>query len=120
VYGKVTQRRGQLKHFAVDVADDGKQESWTKLFKHLDQVCELVDKEIQSGSSVYIHCSQGQSRSATTVMAYLIKRRGFSYQQAFDHVKAHRSAVHPKEVFIKGLQDIAKTNSGTHSETGDQ
>ncbi|OCT82150.1 phosphatidylglycerophosphatase and protein-tyrosine phosphatase 1 [Xenopus laevis] len=50
--------------------------------EHLQQGVEFIDKHRQKGSSVYIHCKAGRSRSATMVAAYLIQRHKWKPDEA--------------------------------------
>lgn len=53
--------------------------------------------------TVYVHCSQGVSRSATMVMWYLVRHRGFSALEAAIHVKSRRIKVSPGDEFVNHL-----------------
>ncbi|HSG14818.1 MAG TPA: dual specificity protein phosphatase [Anaerolineae bacterium] len=48
----------------------------------LDTGTEFMERHIQSGSSVLIHCAKGRGRSATLVAAYFMRYRGCSYDEA--------------------------------------
>lgn len=47
--------------------------------------------------AVLVHCYFGVSRSATVVIAYIMKKYGLSYSEAFEKVKAKRSIVYPNQ-----------------------
>ena len=49
-------------------------------------------------------CVTGISRSATIVIAYLMKTRGKTLQEAFRHVRDLRPVVHPNAGFIQELE----------------
>ena len=53
---------------------------------------------------VLVHCNAGVSRSATVVIAFLMKEKNFSFQEAFHHVKKRRPCIRPNEGFVKQLQ----------------
>lgn len=42
---------------------------------------------------VLVHCVKGVSRSASIVMGYLMKIKGFTYKEAYELVKSHRKQV---------------------------
>lgn len=49
--------------------------------------------------------SQGISRSASVVIAYLIKNHGMSYEFAFAFVKKYRACIQPNSGFVKCLKE---------------
>jgi atypical dual specificity phosphatase len=49
--------------------------------------------------NVLVHCTAGISRSASIVIAYLIKEHNMSYQQALAYVKSRRPIVKPNDAF---------------------
>jgi len=48
----------------------------------LDAGTEFIERIIQAGGTVLVHCAKGRGRSATLVAAYLMRYRGYSYAQA--------------------------------------
>ena len=44
------------------------------------------------------------SRSSTVVIAYMMHRRNWDYQQAYEYVKSKRRFVHPNAGFIAQLK----------------
>lgn len=58
-------------------------------FAILDQAC-LEDVR------TLVHCARGDSRSATLVAAYLIKRRCLSYEQALSFLRQQRLCIEPQ------------------------
>jgi protein-tyrosine phosphatase len=72
----------------------------------------FIDSALSSSSSspppvcVYVHCSQGVSRSPTMVMWYLMKYRGFTAIEAVKHVKSRRVKVSPTESFVTLLLNL--------------
>lgn len=54
-----------------------------------------------------MHCRSGVSRSASTLLSYLIKRRGLSLYHALTHVR-HCRNIRPNCGFFEKLQELEK------------
>lgn len=55
---------------------------------------------------VLVHCMCGVSRSATLVVAYLMRAESMTLQTAFAHVKARRSMIAPNPHFARSLMAL--------------
>ena len=55
---------------------------------------------------VLVHCQSGISRSATVVIAYLIKHKGMSLIEAYEHCLSIRPMINPNDGFFRALQDF--------------
>jgi hypothetical protein len=55
------------------------------------------------GKRILFHCMQGVSRSATLLIAYLMKSDGLSLREAFEMTKSKRSKVRPNGDFAEAL-----------------
>jgi hypothetical protein len=62
----------------------------------LEEAINFIDSGIQIffmliiiilGNCVYVHCAAGINRSPAIVCAYLMKKNGWSYDEAFEYVK---------------------------------
>jgi protein-tyrosine phosphatase len=61
------------------------------LLFHLPEAVEELEKALAPRwAKVYVHCTAGINRGPTLAAAYLIKARGLSAQQAYDHIHARR------------------------------
>ena len=58
------------------------------------------------GCRVLVHCSAGESRSPTLVIAFLISTRGCSFLEAFSLVKQRRPSINPNPSFVAQLKQI--------------
>ena len=64
-----------------------------------DKLKELLD----SGKSVYVHCTAGMSRAAATVIIYLVLYDDFTVDSATEFVKKHRSIICPNYAVINNV-----------------
>ncbi|XP_062590846.1 uncharacterized protein LOC134252389 isoform X2 [Saccostrea cucullata] len=76
----------------------------TDLMKHWDKTFMFIKEARNRNSKVLVHCKMGISRSASTVMAYLMKEHRMSRQEAYDYVKEKRSCIMPNSAFWKQLE----------------
>ncbi|KAA0176043.1 hypothetical protein FNF27_02435 [Cafeteria roenbergensis] len=58
---------------------------------------------------VFVHCQAGASRSATIVIALVMRVTGWSLRRSFAHVRARRAVVSPNFGFFAQLQRFEKT-----------
>jgi len=66
---------------------------------------------------VLVHCVQGISRSASVVVAYLMKYEGMSLREAHKFVKERRSIAEPRKTFVDQLGDFEKQIYGISAPT---
>ncbi|GFN76842.1 protein phosphatase slingshot [Plakobranchus ocellatus] len=90
---------GMLQYYTVRVMDVEESD----LLKHWDKTYKFICKARNNNSKVLVHCKMGISRSASTVMAFLMKDRRWSVDEAFTFVKARRSCVQPNAGFMEQL-----------------
>lgn len=62
----------------------------------------------EQNGRVLVHCCQGVSRSTSLVIAYLMWRKGQSFEDAFDFVKAARGIANPNMGFACQLLQCQK------------
>jgi hypothetical protein len=68
--------------------------------------CNFIEKHIKQGGSVLLHCQAGASRSASIVIAYLIKCHQLSLEEAFKLSKQRRILTSPNTGFWRQLKDF--------------
>jgi len=73
------------------------------LLSSLPKIIEFIHDARVRGSSVFVHCRAGMSRSSTAVIAYVMCTTKLSTSDAFDHVKRCREIVRPNNGFLRQL-----------------
>jgi len=66
----------------------------------LEKGAAFINEALHSGGVVYVHCSQGVSRSPTVVLYHLIKHHKMMLLEAAELVKAKRVKVSPTDGFV--------------------
>lgn len=72
--------------------------------KAFPEAIEFIEKAIQSGGCVLVHCNAGISRSATIVLAYLMKAKAMSLNDAFTYLRSKRPSSFPNSGFMIQLK----------------
>ncbi|XP_053091479.1 protein phosphatase Slingshot homolog 3 isoform X2 [Pangasianodon hypophthalmus] len=75
----------------------------TDLLSHWNNTYMFINEARKSGQSVLVHCKMGVSRSASTVIAFLMKQQGWTLEDALNHVRERRPIVQPNDSFLKQL-----------------
>jgi protein tyrosine phosphatase len=68
-----------------------------------------MSEALSSQQAVLVHCEAGISRSATTVIAYLMKFHNMTLGQAFQHTKERRRIINPNTGFVEQLRRFEHT-----------
>jgi hypothetical protein len=82
------------------------------MLPYFDGTSDCIDRTIDQGCSVLVHCRQGISRSASIVIAFLMKHRKMSKEEAYIFVKKRRPVVAPNEGFWSQLTVFETQLSG--------
>ena len=70
------------------------------IFEHFEAAAQFINGALDApGRKVLVHCGRGISRSASLVIAALMRRRGISYADAFALVAAKRPCIYPNVGF---------------------
>jgi len=73
------------------------------LGKHLDEFTAFMDKCVGEKKKVLVHCAAGINRSATLLIAYLVRRRGMCLKDAISLCHAKRPIILTNEAFVMAL-----------------
>lgn len=85
------------------------------IHNYFDLVADRINAEVRRGNKVLVHCMAGVSRSATLVLAYLMKYRNLSLRQAHDLCKQRRPYIRPNPGFWRRLCDYEERLFGVRS-----
>ena len=86
-------------HKWIDLEDDTE----SSILKHIDEALDWIEKHLET-KNVLVHCHMGISRSASLVLAFLIKNFGMTLDQAYQHTVAIRDTISPNSTFWKELK----------------
>ena len=92
-----------IEYLRVPVEDSLEADLLSRLDRAVDFLARPLSDPYACGS-VLVHCRQGVSRSATIVLAYLMRERGHSLRSALTHVQQRRF-IKPNDAFLRQLTD---------------
>lgn len=71
--------------------------------KYFDYTFCMIELSLIKKYKTLINCHMGISRSASIVIAYLMRKKNLSYYDAYDFVKSKRKIINPNYGFEKKL-----------------
>ena len=72
--------------------------------QYFDKTYKIIENSVNKNEKILVHCHAGISRSATIVIAYLMRKNKWSRDQALNFVKLKRIIVNPNIDFMKALE----------------
>lgn len=87
----------RAQHLEISVRDARDQD----LLRYFDQTCAFIVNALaeKPNNNVLVHCYAGISRSASVIIAYLMKLHTWSYPEALACVRQERAIVQPNYAF---------------------
>jgi len=85
-----TDANARRRRLCIDVRDEPNQ----NLLRHLPRATAFIQRAIDDGSCVFVHCVHGQSRSCAIVVAYLMRLSGKKSTKASASSDDPRSLLH--------------------------
>ncbi|RWS22213.1 dual specificity protein phosphatase 14-like protein [Leptotrombidium deliense] len=73
------------------------------IYEHFDEATNFINHCLLKNKTVVVHCAAGRSRSASIVIAYLIRFCNMSLQDAYIYVHSKRTCIDPNESFLYQL-----------------
>jgi len=95
----------EIEKLHIDVADDCR----SIVSEYFDLMADFIDQN----ECVLVHCYAGISRSSTAVLAYLMAKKHFTFEEAYSFLRAKRNIINPNLSFIgqlKTFEDQLKDN----------
>ena len=79
-----------------------------KISKYFDETNDFIHKAKLSGGKILVHCYYGSSRSASFIIAYMIKYLGYTTEDAIYYIKDKRAKVDPNTGFLFQLKNYER------------
>lgn len=76
--------------------------------KWLQKAVGFVEEHHSKGRATYVHCFAGISRSGMVVTAHLMKKNGWTRDEALAYVRKARPAANPNPAFMERLAEWEK------------
>jgi predicted protein tyrosine phosphatase len=92
-----------IQHDILPIEDTPQQATVSIFAENIDRLLDSIHKSLLEGKRVAVHCQAGVSRSATVVIAYMMKYEGLSLNDAVEYVSTHRPAICPNRGFLEML-----------------
>eukprot|EP01041_Mallomonas_annulata_P009089 gene9090-18833_t len=73
------------------------------IIAHMETAFHFIEQGKHYGA-VLVHCHKGVSRSASFVIGYLMRKNGFTFNEALNHVQSCRPIVQPNYSFTSQLE----------------
>jgi hypothetical protein len=111
-------REDRIRYCRVPIYDN----AGADILVYLTGATTFLDFNLRQGFSVLVHCEMGISRSATVVLAYLMRYHNMTRDQSYTIIKQRRPKIDPNEGFWQQLliwqhQMIATTSTTTTDTT---
>lgn len=75
--------------------------------QHFDKLLEIIHDGILANKKVFVHCVAGISRSATIVLAYMIKKTRTPLEVSLTFMRfSRKQRTEPNEGFMRQLQEL--------------
>lgn len=101
--------RGTVKHMHLLLEDSHR----TQLGNFTDRALEFIDKNLAAQRGVVVYCQQGQSRSVSIVLAFMMRELRITCERALDRLRQVYRAAEPNLSFIMQLKERELTFSAS-------
>lgn len=109
VFDRDIQIPAEQEHLQIRIVDD-ESENLTPV---MQKALPFISSALESGGRVLVHCEQGKSRSASVVIAHLMREKNLGADEALALVKSQRSIVRPNAGFMAQLRNARWENAAS-------
>mmetsp|Transcript_10738 Transcript_10738/g.18799 ORF Transcript_10738/g.18799 Transcript_10738/m.18799 type:complete len:196 (+) Transcript_10738:2-589(+) len=102
---KLPYKQGMFRFLRLNVTDYPAE----NIQEHFNDSHRFIHEALQAGQGVLVHCAFGASRSATIVISYLMRTKGWTVRQALTFLKSRRPIVSPNPGFMSQLKKYEAT-----------
>ena len=106
--------QNEFEYYKVKVEDISGADILCNLDNKVTKMHEFIESNPQK--SVFVHCFMGSSRSATIIIAYLMKYHNYNLRDGLNFVKEKREVVNLNQDFFKQLSEFDKTLNNKQEE----
>lgn len=92
----------------------------TPIAEYFEQTHQFIEDARSRSQGVLVHCRRGISRSATIVIAYVMRYSQKNFEEAFDYVKEKRDIINPNLGFVLALESISPKDEYLESPVGEE
>ncbi|KAL6053472.1 dual specificity phosphatase 12 [Balamuthia mandrillaris] len=79
-------------------------ETTEDLLTHFETSTQWLEQALSNGGRVFCHCVAGISRSASLVIAFLMKKFDLSFDEAHRYLRGRRPVIAPNRGFVRQLK----------------
>lgn len=65
-----------------------------------------IARAVEANEQILVNCSMGKSRSTSLVIAYLLRREGYTYDSALAMLQQSRPVCKPNSAFERQLREL--------------
>jgi len=89
-------------HMYIPLRDNGS----SNLLEELENSYDFTMESQEPDNKLFVHCKLGQNRSASFVIAFLMKSRNQSLYEAYSFLKEKRELIHPHKKYMEQLRQL--------------
>ena len=94
----------KFKYKRIDLIDNKN----SNIRQYFDETNKFINDALVKEGNILVHCQAGISRSASIIIAYLMKHKNMNFNKAFGLIKEKRGQMQPNSGFIRQLKEYEK------------